>query len=220
MTTAIGGGFLSLNKYALDHDCKEGDKITTHIYVTEFDKMLGGITVRGIDPANQEPTYIGSIIAKPIENEIVSAELDGNNFIFSSFRQGLSAVQYTEDKVESATAKQVAMSMKRNLEIYKHSVDKNILTYDELGNLFNMASYFNELEAMAKQMTVKIDNTNISDFKPNKFINLHFLDQQKDMKLGGVYHINNVVNVFVPLNSASTKEMSCVSTSSLSRRNV
>jgi hypothetical protein len=212
--------FYILNKYALDHDCEKEDKITTHVFVTEFDKMLGGITVRGIDPATQEPTYLGPIIAKPIENEVISAELDGNNFIFSSFRQGLSAVQFNDDKVDSQTAKKVAMSMKRNIDIYKHSVDKTILTYDELANLYNMASYFNELEATVKQMNIKLENVNITDFRPNKFISLHFIDQDKDMRLGGVYHINDVTNIFVPINKTSSKEMCCVSTLLLSRRNM
>jgi hypothetical protein len=212
--------FYILNKFALDHDCKEGDKITTHVFVTEFDKMIGGITIRGIDPETQEATYLGPIIAKPIENEVLSAELDGNNFIFSSFRQGLSAVQFTDDKVDSQTAKQVAMSMRRNLDIYKYSVDKTILTYDELSNLYNMASYFNELEATVKQMSIKLENVNITDFRPNKFINLHYLDQDKDMRLGGVYHINNVTNIFVPVNKVSSKEMYCVSILTLSRRNM
>jgi hypothetical protein len=132
----------------------------------------------------------------------------------------LSAIQYTEEKADEQTAKQVAMAMKRNLEIYKYSNDKTILTYDELGNLYNMASYFNELEAIVKQTNIKLENINISDFYPNKLINLHFVDQHKDIRLGGVYHINNLINVFVPINMASTKEMRCASNLSLSRRNV
>jgi hypothetical protein len=212
--------FYILNKYALDHDCKEGEKIITHIYITEMDKMLGGITVRGLDPSNDEPTYIGPIVAKATQNEVLSAELDGNNFIFSSFRQGLSAVQFNDGKAESTNSKPVAMAMKRNLEVYKHSIDKNILTYDELGNLYNMASYFNELEATVKQMLIKVENVNIADFRANKFINLHFIDENKNMRLGGVYHINNVSNIFIPVNKISTKEMMCISTVLLSRRNV
>jgi hypothetical protein len=209
-----------LNRYALEHDCKEGDKITTHVYVPEMDIASGGITLRGLDPESGEPVYLGPIIAKEIENEVLSAELDGNNFIFSSFRQALSAVHFNEDKADTGTAKQVAMTMKRNLEIYKHSVDKNIIVYDELANLFNMASYFNELEALVKQMNVTVENANIDDFRPNKFINLHFLSQDKNMKLAGVFHINETVNIFMPINKISTKEMFCVTTASLSRRNM
>jgi hypothetical protein len=208
-----------LNRYAMDHDCKANDKINTHIYVTEFDKLLGGLTVRGINPLNQEPTYIGPIIAKPFDNEVASAELDGNNFIFSSFRQGLSAVQYSDNSPVSSNSKPVSMVMKRNIETYKYSIDKNVLNYDELGNLYNMASYFNELEASVRQMNVKVENVNINDFRPNKYINLHFLDLQKDMRLGGVYHINEATMVFIPINLASTNEMVCVTNANITRRN-
>jgi hypothetical protein len=209
-----------LNKYALNHDCISGDKQSTHVYITEIDKMLGGVTVRGTDPSNNyEPTYIGPIITKAFDNEIASAELDGNNFVFSSFRQGLSAVQYVDNKPVSSNSKKVAMVLKRNIETYKHSIDKNILNYDELGNLYNMASYFNELEASVKQMSVQVDNINVTDFRPNKFIYLHFLDLNKDMRLGGIYHINDVTFVFLPINLTETKEMSCVCSLSLSRRN-
>jgi hypothetical protein len=208
-----------LNRYAMDHDCKENDKINTHIYITEFDKMLGGVTVRGIDPDNKEPTYIGPIIAKPFDNEVASAELDGNNFIFSSFRQGLSAVQYKDNSPVSNNGKPVAMVMKRNIDTYKYSIDKNVLNYDELGNLYNMASYFNELEASVRQMNIKVENININDFRPNKFINLHFIDSQKNMRLGGVYHINEVTMVFIPINAMTSKEMICVANTNISRRN-
>lgn len=208
-----------LNEYAMDHDCKDGEKINTHIYITEMDKMLGGITVRGLDPTNQEPSYIGPIIARPFDNEVASAELDGNNFIFSSFRQGLSAVQYLDNKPVTDNSKPVAMVMKRNIETYKYSIDKNVLNYDELGNLYNMASYFNELEASVKQMNIKVENLNVTDFRPNKLINLHFLDLQKNMRLGGVYHINSMTTVFIPINPMSTKEMTCIGSTNLSRRN-
>jgi hypothetical protein len=208
-----------LNKYALDHDCEEGDKIITHIYVTELDSILGGTVTRGLDPATEEPLYFGSIIAKSRENEVVSGELEGNNFIFSSFRQGLSAVQYEGGEAVSGSAKPVSMVMKRNIETYKHSREKNILDYDELGNPYNMASWFNELEATVKQVNVNLDNINVKDFKPNKFVRLHYLDQEKDMRLGGMYHINTITGVFTPVNPAATREMACKGAMTLSRRN-
>jgi hypothetical protein len=208
-----------LNKYALDHDCKEDEKINTHIYITELDKNPGGISVRGLDPSTSEPFYFGPIIAKALENEVVSGELDGNNFIFSSFRQGLSAVQYKDDEVVSSNAKPVSMIMRRNIETYKHSNEKNILDYDELQNPYNMASYFNELEANAKPMHLSVENINIMDFKPNKLVNLHFLEQAKNMRLGGVYHINIITQVFVPINPSTTPEMQCMGDMFLSRRN-
>jgi hypothetical protein len=208
-----------LNKYALDHDCEEGDKITTHIYITELDKVLGGITLRGIDPVSGEPVYIGPLIIKPVENEVLSGELDGNNFIFSSFRQGLSAVQYVDNELVSDNVKPVAMTMKRNIETYMHSDEKNMLDYDELGNLYNMASYFNELEASAKQILIEVDNINIKDFKPNKLTHLHFLDQGKDLRLSGLYHIISLTSLFSPVNPSTTPEMNCHGSIHLSRKN-
>jgi hypothetical protein len=208
-----------LNKYALDHDCEEGDKIITNIYITELDKVLGGITLRGIDPGTQEPVYIGPLIIRPLENEVLSGEIEGNNLIFSSFRQGLSAVQYVDNELKSENAKAVAMTMKRNIETYKHSDEKNMLDYDELGNLYNMASFFNELEAVSKQIVMEVENINIKDFKPNKLVHLHFLDQGKDLRLSGVYHINSVISLFSPINPATTNEMNCRGSISLSRRN-
>jgi hypothetical protein len=203
----------------LDHDCVEGEKITTHIYITELDKFLGGVITRGIDPLTEEPFYIGPIISKNIENEVLSGEIDGNNFIFSSFRQGLSAVQYTDNKPVAGNIKPVAMTMRRNIETYMHTQEKNMLDYDELANLYNMASYFNELEANARQMIINVDNINIMDFKPNKLINLHFLDFGKNLRLGGVYHINSLTTTFFPANPATTNEMLCKGNITLCRRN-
>jgi hypothetical protein len=208
-----------LNKYALNHECQQDEKIITHIYITELDKMLGGTTVRGLDPATQEPTYIGPIVAKTQENEVLSGELDGNNFIFSSFRQGLSAVKYHDNEPISDNAKQVSMIMKRNIETYKHSIEKNIFDYDELANLYNMASYFNELEALVKPVQLRVENINIMDFKPNKLIYLHFLDANKNMRLSGVYHMNTVTTIFLPVNISNSREMICVGLLSLTRRN-
>jgi hypothetical protein len=207
-----------LNKYAMTHECKTGEKNTTHIYITELSVMLGGVTVRGIDPSNQEPTYIGPIVAKTIENELLSGELDGNNFIFSSFRQGLNAVKYHDNEPVSSESKRVAITLKRNIETYKHSIDKNIVDYDELANAYNMVSYFNELEAIVKQVILKVENVNVLDFKPNKLVNLHFLDADKNRRLSGVYHINEVTTTFVPVNNTKSNEMLCISTIALSRR--
>jgi hypothetical protein len=208
-----------LNKYAMDHECRENEKITTHIYVTELDKLLGGATVRGKDPATQEPTYTGPIIVTTHENEVLSGEIDGNNFIFSSFRQGLSAVKYHDNMPVSDNSKQVSMVMKRNIETYKHTIEKNIVDYDELANLYNMASYFNELEANVKAVSLKLENINIMDFKPNKLVNLHFLDLSKNIRLSGVYHINNITTIFVPVNITQSQEMLCVGAMALTRRN-
>jgi hypothetical protein len=207
-----------LNKFALDHDCKAGDKIITHIYATELDKMLGGITTRGLDPVSGEAVYTGPITVKPSNREILSAELEGNNFIFSSFRQGLSAVKYTNNNPVSDQSKEVSMVMKRNIETYKHTQEKNVITYDELSNIYNMASMFNEIEATVKQMFIKIENINITDFRPNKFVHLHFLDNQKNLKLGGVYHIISMTTIFIPVNPSTTKEMACVGNVLLSKR--
>jgi hypothetical protein len=207
-----------LNKYAMEHECKENEKIITNVYVTELDKMLGGVTVRGKDPVSQEPTYIGPIIIKTQDNEVLSGELDGNNFIFSSFRQGLSAVKYHNNEPVSDMSKPVSMVMKRNIETYKHSIDKNIVDYDELANLYNMASYFNELESNVKQASLQLENINIIDFKPNKLVHLHFLDLSKDIRLSGIYHINTVITKFFPVNNTQTNEMFCIGNMSLTRR--
>jgi hypothetical protein len=208
-----------LNEYAMEHECRVNEKNITHIYVTELDKMLGGVTVRGIDPLTQEQTYLGPIIVKTQDNEVLSGELSGNNFIFSSFRQGLSAVKYHDGAPVSDMSKQVAMVMKRNIKTYKHSLEKNIVDYDELANLYNMASYFNELEANVNQVSLELENINIMDFKPNKLIYLHFLDLNKNIRLSGIYHMNFVTTTFIPVNNTRSSEMLCVGSMILTRRN-
>jgi hypothetical protein len=206
-----------LNKYALDHDCEKDDKITTHIYITELEQVSGPV-IRGLDPETKEPVYIGSIIATVLRNELVSGELEGNNFIFSSFKQGISAVQYKDNKAVKDNFKPVAIAMKRNIETYKYSSNHNVLDYDELNNAYNMASFFNETEAMAKQIAVTLENVNINDFKPNNLVNLHFINQDKNLRLGDVYHILNFTTIFKPVNVFQTKEMVCMSSLTLSRR--
>jgi hypothetical protein len=210
--------FYILNRYALDHDCKEDDKIITHIYVAEIDQSLGGMIVRGLDPDTQEPIYLGPIAAQVMENEVLSGEIEGNDFIFSSLRQGLSAVQYSDNKPISSNHKKVAMVMKRNIETYKYGAEKHILDYDDLNNLYNMASHFNSVEATVKPIQLSIENSYINDFKPNKLVNLHFVDQDKDIRLGGVYHINRTTTVFIPINRSQSLEMGCSTVLLLSRR--
>jgi hypothetical protein len=67
-------------------------------------------------------------------------------------------------------------------------------------------------------MSIRIENIDITDFRANKFVDLHFLDNQKNMKLGDMYHIVSINTVFIPINPATPKEMACVANLLLTRR--
>lgn len=193
-----------LNKFNMDHDCKQDEKVITHLYIEESDVSGGMCIVQTNDSGESE--YIGSISTRYIDNEVTDAELEGNNFVFSSFKQGLDAVSYKNDKVDSTTAKPVTMVLKRNVETHKHSGEKNILDYDELNNPFNMASSFNESEAVAKKVVAVLFNVNIKDFSANKIVHLHYKTIEKDNRLGGLYHILSCKEMYSPSKGIPTEE--------------
>ena len=72
------------------------------------------------------------------------------------------------------------------------------LDYDELNNPFNVASEFNAAEATAEMSELVIPYANIVDFKPNKYMHLHFKDNRKDYDYGGKWFIIDVRQVYMP----------------------
>lgn len=195
-----------LNSYANEHDIVKGDSELSHVYITEADKDMSFMPLVSIND-NGETMYAGGINTVVKDNEILSSELNGDNFVFSSFQQGLDAVSYNDGIVDSTSAKPVSMVLKRNLEAHSQSGDKNVLDYDELNNMYNMAAEFNRQEATSKPITIVLRNVDIMDFSPNKYIDIHFKDEGKEQRLGGVYFLLNATFSYAPANMQPTASM-------------
>jgi hypothetical protein len=129
-----------LNKFSEFHEYRSNDTVISHIFITEFDKMPGGVTTRSVKVESPminkgDPVYIGNIDAAPSDVKILDGALKGNNLIFSSYRQGMDAVQFLDNEVVSGNKKPVAMALKRNLPPYNNADEKSVLDYDELANM-------------------------------------------------------------------------------------
>lgn len=185
-----------LNRFASSHDVESGEKTVSHLYIGEGDTQLGSPIYSTND--SSESIYMGVMEVSPADREIVASELLGDNFISSSFRQGIDAVTFKNGVVDSKSAKPVAMVMKHNTDSHKYSGTKNVLDYDEMNNPYNMASTFNTQEAMSKPLTIIIDNVNFNDFKNNKYVHLHFKDSTKEQRLGGKYYVLHAVYALYP----------------------
>jgi hypothetical protein len=191
-----------LDKYADEHDRKEGDSAVTHIYSADIDKSEAMTTTRSLNDS-KEAMYVGTPKIDILDDEIMEGELKGDNFVFSSFNQSIDAIGYdTKNKPVSSTVKEVSMTLKRDTETHAATGERTVVDYDELNNVFNMASKFNEVEAQAQKISIVLQNVNINDFTVNKFIELHFQNTDKNNKLGGVYYLNGVYFSFKELPSA------------------
>lgn len=181
-----------LDKYAMSHDHEKDDPSLIHIYVVDVNKNEAVSMIRS-ENKKKEPMYVGAPTIVEEDDEILKGELIGNNFAFSSFNQSIDAVSYDDkNKVKNSTAKDVAMVMKRNIETHNATGEKTICDYDEMNNVFNMSSKFNELESQSKKMTIVLQNAKIQDFKVNRFVELHFQNTSKSLELDGVYYLNSV----------------------------
>jgi len=181
-----------LDKYADEHDHEKGDTSLIHIYVVDVDKYEATSMTRSKNLIG-EAMYIGSPYISDENDEVLKGEIIGNNFAFSSFNQTIDAISFNSDnEPDPSSAKDVAMVLKRNLETHSATGEKTICDYDEMNNVYNMSSRFNELEAQARKLTVTLQNAKIEDFKVNKFVELHFQNSSKQFELGGVYYLNAV----------------------------
>lgn len=199
-----------LDKYGPSHDMKDGDKPITHIYVYDTDHSGEAMSLKRFEAnkalsiQNKAPVYAGTPVINSNDDEILKGELIGNDYVFSSLGQGLNAVSYDEDNnVSSDTVNEVAIVLKRNTETHSSSGEKTIVDYDEMNNMYNMTSKFNEVESLAKQIQVSFSNANISDFNVNKFVEMHYQETVKNNLLGGKYYINSAYYVFKALANAN-----------------
>lgn len=188
-----------LNKFANDHEVEKGETNVVHAYIADPDKNTASSPIYTVNDS-KESMYIGAMNFRPSDTKLVKSELFGDNVIFSSFRQGLDAIQYTNTKNSSKATggKDVSLVLKHNNESHSESGTKNILDYDELNNPFNVASEFNAAEATAEMSELVIPYANIIDFKPNKYMHLHFKDNRKDYDYGGKWFIIDVRQIYMP----------------------
>lgn len=199
-----------LDKYGSSHDILENDKPITHIYIYDADHSGEATSINRFEQSfstnssNKEPCYIGTPMTTNNDDEILKGELIGNDYVFSSLGQGLNAVSYDENnEVASNTAREVAIVLQRNTETHNSSGEKTLTDYDEMNNLYNMTSKFNEVESMAKQMNVLLHNVDLADFKVNKFIEMHYQETEKNNQLGGKYYLNSTYAKFKSLANAN-----------------
>lgn len=185
-----------LNKFATDHDCEAKESNITHLYIKNGDDEISVGKMNRKENENGEGVYVGTIPMEYDSNEILDSETMGDAFVFSSFKQGLNAVTFYGDKPISSTASPVGMALLRNSGSHESSGNKALTDYDELNNSFNMFSYMNSLEALAQRYTVVLNDCRITDFKPNKLVELHFEDVDKNNEHGGVYFLNSVTYEF------------------------
>lgn len=194
-----------LDKYGSSHDMKKDDKPITHIYVYDADYAGEAMSLKRFEEnSDKAPVYAGTPIINNNDDEILKGELIGNDYVFSSLGQGLNAVSYDDNnKVSPDTVKEVAIVLKRNTETHSSSGEKTIVDYDEMNNIYNMSSKFNEVESLAKQIQISFSNINLSDFSVNKFVEMHYQETVKNNLLGGKYYINNSYFVFKSLANAN-----------------
>lgn len=185
-----------LNKFAKDHDCESSDSNITHLFIKTGDSELSVSKMSRKENENKEGVYVGTIPMEYESNEILDSETMGDAFVFSSFKQGLNAVTFYGDEPIPSTATPVSMALLRNSGSHDSSGNKAMTDYDELNNSFNMFSYMNSVEAMAQRYKIILNDCRITDFKPNKLIELHFEDVDKNNEHGGVYFLNSVTYNF------------------------
>lgn len=183
-----------LDRFGEDHDVAKGETNLVHVYISDPDVGV----VEPIYSVDKEGNslYMGAFPFESSTSKIMKNEITGDNFVFSSFKQGLNAMAFDKDRFTQANS--VAMVLTHNTDSHSQSGNKSVLDYDELNNPFNMASDFNMIESMAEMASIVIKNINIMDFKPNKFLHLHFRDARKEFDFGGKWHILSVTQVYVP----------------------
>lgn len=179
-----------LNRYALDHDCVAKDVMIIDMYMADPDAH--GIMAPYRAEKDGKVSYRGDFKLMESDDEILESELAGDSFLFSSYEQTVNAVVYQDGQVESSTVRPIAKSLKRNIESHKYSGEKEVVDYDELNNPYGASSLLAELEHTAKRYSFNIPNPNIVDFRPNKYVQLHFRDSGKEHMMGGKYHIFGV----------------------------
>lgn len=185
-----------LDKYSMEHDKKSEDTSITHVYSYDINESEPMSMIRA-ENDDKEAMYIGIPVIHNEDDEVLKGELLGNNYIFSSFDLGLDPVKYnTKNEVVPDSAEDVSFILKRNTETHNSSGEKSICDYDELNNIYNMTSKFNEVESQAKKLTIRLQNVNISDFNVNKIIDLHYQNITKNNSLGGKYYLNEAIFVF------------------------
>lgn len=181
-----------LDKFNIEHDRQDGDTCLTHIYNIDIEKTGPNSITRSLND-NKEAMYIGVPLIERASDEVLKGELIGNNYVFSSFQQSIDAVSYDKNnEVISGSEKEVASVMKRNTKTHNSSGEKTICDYDEMNNLFNIASKFNAIESYAERMGILLQNVKMDDFNVNKIIELHFQNTSKNIEFGGKYYLNNV----------------------------
>lgn len=191
-----------LDKYADDHEHVKGDTALSHIYIVDVDKSGAMSMTRSLNDEG-EARYIGSPVIDDANDEVLKGELKGNNFVFSSFNQAIDAISFdTNNKPVSSSVKDVSMVLKRNTTTHAATGERTVVDYDELNNVFNMSSKFNEVESQAQRINITLQNIKLSDFSVNKLIELHYQNTNKNNALGGKYYLNSVTFSFANLPSA------------------
>lgn len=197
-----------LDKYADSHDHVKKDTTLVHVYVVDANKYEAASMTRSLNDS-KEPLYLGVPYITNTDDEVLKGELVGNNFAFSSFNQSIDAVSYNnENEPESSTAKDVTMVLKRNIPTHDSTGEKTVCDYDEMNNVYNMSSRFNEVEARSQSISVTLQNARIEDFKVNKFVELHFQNSSKQLAVGGVYYLNSARFDFTALPSGELNKLS------------
>ena len=187
----INGILYVLDKFSYDHDCVKGASTLTKLYKTESYEGTVGSIARKCDN-DDIPQYVGAIKITRNDNEILDGELTGKTIVFSSFQQGMDSIEFDNEKGSVSSATNVSAALTRNVPTNEVSGDKILTEYDELNNIYNMSSYFNEIEAMTQRYSISLNNVNVNDFAPNVIIELGFEDVERNNEQSGQYFLNEV----------------------------
>ena len=203
----IDGNLYVLDKYSTEHEHEKDVSNLTKLYMLDASESTVGNTVRLKKKSSDDAQYTGVIILTYVGNEVLDGEMMGNTLIFSSFQQGIDAVTYEKQKVKSSTAKDVAMALTRNKKTNELTGTKAMADYDELNNMYNMSSYFNEIESTSNKYIVELKNCVMTDFKPNTIIEMEFEDTTKNNEQSGKYFLNKAMFSFSRIKTADQNKI-------------
>ena len=197
----INGILYVLDKFSYEHDCIKDTSTLTKLFKTEaYEGTVGAIIRKCGD--DKTPQYIGAIKLERKDNEVLEGELTGKTIVFSSFQQGMDSIAFDNEKGKVASATNVSAALTRNIPTNEVSGDKILTEYDELNNIYNMSSYFNELEAMTQRVSASLNNVNINDFAPNVIVELGFENVERNNEQAGQYFLNEIEFIFDRLKNA------------------
>jgi hypothetical protein len=196
-----------LDKFATTHEVETSDSTISTIKIHEPD----------IDPhpttdittnSDNSLTYEAAISLETYDRTVASGEIEGNSIMFTNYKIGLAAVDYKNGAVDTTKVNQGSVVLKRNITTHESSGEKVVLDYDELNNPYNMATLFNTIESTQNMYMFNLNGVCVDSFKPNKYIELAFINTEKNNKYGGIYNLIHNTLQFIPP-SYATKELIC-----------